>query len=83
VYDLIHIRYNVVSPIFSQRKFRWCPIYMKVVSNIHEGGVEDVQIPMTLCSLEQVIYVYTTMSTLSKQLNTLSIIRFGCIYNSY
>jgi hypothetical protein len=63
VYDGLHIRYNVISPIVFFQK-------IQVVSNIHEGGVDDVQILILIRSLEQVINLITILIIVTGQLNT-------------
>jgi hypothetical protein len=45
--------------------------------------VDDVQILIPICSLEQVIYLIKILSIVSGQLNTLSVVRFECINNNY
>jgi hypothetical protein len=63
VSDELHIRYNVISLIVFFQEIH-------VVSNIHEGGVDDVQIPIPIRSMEQVINLITILIIESGQLNT-------------
>jgi hypothetical protein len=54
VYVELQIRYNVLSPIVFFQE-------IQIVSNILGGGVDNVQIPISIRSLEQVIILITIL----------------------